>query len=85
LTPVTERNFERVKLGMTAQEVINILGKPVEDYPDVMNWHGPGITIDVHFADRRVTDKGCVPSDNIPSWRIWRRSVDENSHRGVDS
>ena len=70
--PVTERNFERIKIGMTSQEVVNILGKPVEGYPDIMLWYGPGIAVDVHFGNGKVADKGCVPSDKIPSWRIWR-------------
>jgi hypothetical protein len=78
--PVTERNFERIKIGMTAQEVVDNLGEPAEDYPDLMLWHGPGITVDVHFRNGKVTDKGCLPSDNIPNWRIWRRLADENSH-----
>lgn len=62
---VNQENFDRIKAGMTKQEVTAILGKPDETSGfslgslsgESATWKGKDASIDIQFANEKVLSK----------------------------
>ena len=65
---VTEENFQRIREGMTLQEVESILGRAGDQLPGwAYVWEGANWRILVGVgAEGRVTGKALLPQDEAP-------------------
>ncbi|HEV3449475.1 MAG TPA: outer membrane protein assembly factor BamE [Gemmataceae bacterium] len=81
-TRITQANLDRIQIGMTVEEVIDILGEPSPGVAQVVRpdghkilyvlWEGGPNHIIVHFDNRRVQEKfgGFAPLKDSIEWYV---------------
>ncbi len=56
---VTQENFDKIKTGMTREQVIAILGEPTTSYQGIASWQERSSTkmITITFAEGKVMER----------------------------